>query len=257
MSRSTRRSTRQSTRAGLLVIAVFAFAASGTVLSTLSAQRGAAPPTTPPAPAAPAAAAPPETMPALLFKEVWQQPAAGVPTSPRRSQNTYYPASQNAVTNPNLEVRLYGADAKNLTVYLHEGRYDLWTGLVGSPVAVLLKDRRNFVDLTGLARVRAVLRTGNLHSVHPVLRLADGSLVAGDRAINTDGQFLQVEVSFGNQRWYAVEADTLAVKAQAMKVDLARVDEVGFVDLAPAGGHGSSGWANISSIEVYAKPVRR
>jgi hypothetical protein len=47
------------------------------------------------------------------------------------------------------------------------------------------------------------------------------------------------------------------VKAQAMKVDLSRVDEVGFVDLAPGGGHGSSGWANISWIEVYAKAVPR
>jgi hypothetical protein len=38
---------------------------------------------------------------------------------------------------------------------------------------------------------------------------------------------------------------------------LSRVDEVGFVDLAPGGGHGSSGWANISWIEVYAKAVPR
>ncbi len=230
------------TRMGLLGLAVLTVVAYGAAFSELSAQRGAAPP---------------ETMPPLLFKESWKQPPAGVPTSPRRSQNAYYPASQVAVTNPNLEVKLYGADARNVMVYLHEGRYDLWTGLVGSPVAVLLKDRRNFVDLTGLARVRATVRTGNLHSLHPVLRLPDGTLVAGDKAINTDGQFLQVEVSFGNQRWYAVEADTLAVKAQAIKVDLASVDEVGFVDLAPAGGHGSSGWANISTIEVYAKAVAR
>jgi hypothetical protein len=41
------------------------------------------------------------------------------------------------------------------------------------------------------------------------------------------------------------------------KVDLAKVDEVGFVDLAPAGGHGSSGWVNISWIDVYAKGVAR
>jgi hypothetical protein len=66
-----------------------------------------------------------------------------------------------------------------------------------------------------------------------------------------------VETSYGNQRWYTLEPDTLAVKGAVAKVDLARVDEVGFVDLAPAGGHGSSGWVNISTIEVYAKPVRR
>jgi hypothetical protein len=201
----------------------------------------------------------PESMPPLLFKEQWKQAdeAAGVPTSPRRSANKYWLASQSAVTSPNLELRLYGSDAKNLTVYLHEGRYDLWTGLVGSPVGVLLKDRGNFIDLTGLARVRAVVRSGNLHRLHPAIRLADGTLAAGDRAIDTNGEFLQVEVAYANQRWYTLEPDTLAVKGLLAKVDLARVDEVGFVDLAPAGGHGNSGWANISSIEVYANPVRR
>ena len=201
----------------------------------------------------------PETPPSLLFKEQWQQvPAAvGVPTSPRRSQNQYWLASQAAVTNPALEVKFYGPDAGNITVYIHEGRADLWTGLTGSPVAVTLRHRDSYIDLRGLARVRAILRTGNLHTLHPVVRLADGSLLAGSRAIDTDGQFLNTDVSFDNLRWYTLEAATLGVKAQAMKVDLSRVDEVGFVDLAPAGGHGSSGWTNISWIEVYAKAVPR
>jgi hypothetical protein len=208
--------------------------------------------------AAPAAEAP-ETTPPLLFREEFQQvqAAQGTPTSPRRSQNPYFLAAQSAVKNPNVELRLYGADAKNVTVYLHEGRTDLWTGLVGEPVAVLLKHRNSLIDLTGLARVRAIVRTGNLHRLNPAIRLADGTLAAGDRAIDTNGDFLQVEVAFANQRWYTIEPDTLAVKGQIQKVDLARVDEVGFVDLAPAGGHGSSGWVNISHIEVYAKPVAR
>ena len=200
-----------------------------------------------------------ETMPPLLFREQWQQaaPAVGVPTSPRRSQNKYWLASQSAVTNPALEAKFYGPDAANITVYVHEGRADLWTGLTGSPVAITLRHRDSYIDLRGLARVRAILRTGNLHTLHPVVRLADGSLLAGSRAIDTDGQFLNTDVSFDNLRWYTLEAATLGVKEQAMKVDLSRVDEVGFVDLAPAGGHGSSGWANISSIEVYAKAVPR
>lgn len=215
----------------------------------LVAQRGAAP----------AAAPAQETMPPLLFREVWQQAAGavGVPTSPKRSQNQYWLAAQSAVTNPALDVKLYGGDARNITVYIHEGRPDLWTGLTSSPVAVLLRHRESALDLRGLARVRAVLRTGNLHTLHPVVRLADGSLLAGSRVIDTNSQFLQTEVAFDDQRWYTLEPDTLGVRGQVAKVDLGRVDEVGFVDLAPAGGHGSSGWANISTIEVYAKAVPR
>ena len=239
----------RSTRNGLVLALVIL----GSAVFVEAQQRGAQPP------AAPAAAQPQETTPPLLFKEIFQQVDAGkgVPTSPRRSNNQYWLAGQTAVTNPNVELKLYGTESKNITVYIHEGRADLWTGLAGSPVGVLLKDRRNFLNLTGLARVRAILRTGNLHTLHPAIRLADGTVVAGHQQIDTDNQFVQVEVSFGNQRWFVVEPDTLAVKAAAMKVDLARVDEVGFVDLAPAGGHGNSGWANISSIEVYAKPVSR
>ena len=244
-------------RRSLVHLALAATALAATTLtatsSTLLAQRGAG------AGQAPAAAAPQETTPPLLFKEEFQQVAAaqGVPTSPRRSNNQYFLAAQSAVKSPNVELKLYGADAKNLTVYLHEGRADLWTGLVGSPIAVLLKHRNSFLDLTGLARVRAIVRTGNLHRLNPAIRLADGTLAAGDRAIDTNGEFLQVEVAFANQRWYTIEPDTLAVKGLIQKVDLARVDEVGFVDLAAAGGHGSSGWANISHIEVYAKGVPR
>jgi hypothetical protein len=236
----------------LVLIAVLASiaATTGVPSTTVFAQRGGA---------APGPAQPQETTPPLLFREVWQQAAAarGVPTSPRRSQNQYWLAGQSAVTNPALELKLYGADAKNVTVYLHEGRVDLWTGLTGSPVAVLLRHRDHYLDLRGLARVRAVLRTGNLHTLHPAVRLLDGSIAAGSQRIDTDGQFLQTEVSFENQHWYALEADSLGVKGPVATVDLSRVDEVGFVDLAPAGGHGSSGWANVSTVEVFATPVSR
>jgi hypothetical protein len=254
MSRPTRSRSMQSMR--LFTVTLLA-ALSITAVTTLDAQRGAPAPAAP----APAAAAPAEeqTMPPLLFKEQWKQndAAVAVPTSPRRSNGKYWLAAQSAVTSPNLELKLYGADAKNITVYLHEGRYDLWTGLVSSPVAVMLKHKTSFVNLTGLARVRAMLRTGNLHSLHPVLRLANGTLVAGSRVIDTDGQFLQVDVAYGNQRWFILEPETLNVKGAAMQVDLTRIDELGFVDLAPAGGHGSSGWVNISTIEVYATATPR
>ena len=39
--------------------------------------------------------------------------------------------------------------------------------------------------------------------------------------------------------------------------DLTKVDEVGLVDLMPSGGHGNAGWVNLSTIELYAKPVPR
>lgn len=245
-----------------LVLAIVAFVG---VSSLLAQQRGGGAGQAPAAPGAPGArgqgAAPnQDPPPPLLFKEEFQQaPAAqGTPTSPRHNPgNQYYLAAQSAIKNPSVDLKLYGKDTKNVAVYLHEGRMDLWTGLTGEPVAILIKHRNSFLDLTGLARVRAIVRTGNLHRLNPAVRLADGTLAAGDRVIDTNGDFLQVDVQFPKQRWYTIEPDTLAVKGQIMEPNLARVDEVGFVDLAPAGGHGQSGWVNISTIEVYAKAVPR
>jgi hypothetical protein len=39
--------------------------------------------------------------------------------------------------------------------------------------------------------------------------------------------------------------------------NLGKVDEIGWVDLAPGGGRGAAGWANMSRMELYAKAVPR
>jgi hypothetical protein len=197
--------------------------------------------------------------PALLFSETWQQAesALGRPTSPHRSDNQYYLAGQSAVGNGSLEVGLYGEKSGDITVYEHEGRIDLWTGLAGSPVAVTLSHSSSYLDLTGLARVRAIVRTNNLHRLHPVVRLADGTMLIGSQVIDTQGAFLAVEVAFDNQRWFALDPAEVAVGSAVAEVDLGRVDEVGFANLSPGGGHGNAGWSNISTVEVYAAAVPR
>ena len=50
-----------------------------------------------------------------------------------------------------------------------------------SPVAITLRDKRNYVDLTGLARLRWMVRTNAIHTLHPVVKLADGTLLVGNR----------------------------------------------------------------------------
>jgi hypothetical protein len=86
---------------------------------------------------------------------------------------------------------------------VHEERIDLWNGMATSPVAVTLRDRRNYVDLTGAARLRWIVRTNAIHLLHPVVKLADGRLVVGDRSITTHGEFVSVEIAFSGMRWYA------------------------------------------------------
>ncbi len=198
------------------------------------------------------AAAEAATRPALLIREEWKQPPY---TGTLNDANRV--VTQDAVTNPRIEVKVYGTESKQIGVYNHEGRFDLWTGMATSPVAIMVRDKTSFVDLTGLARMRAIVRTQALHSLHPIVKLADGTMIAGTRAINTEGDFVSAEVSFTGMRWFKVDPAKVVTTVEVKDPNLSRVDEVGFVDLAPSGGHGNAGWANVSTFELYAKPVAR
>ena len=190
--------------------------------------------------------------PGLLFREDWRTPPhEGAPND----ENMRVTAA--VVGNSRLELKLYGRDAQAILAAEHEGRIDLWTGLTTTPVAVTLRDKSNYVDLTGLARLRWIVRTTAIHTLYPVVKLADGTLLVGNRGVSTDGEFLQVEVAFGGMRWYKLDPAKVVVTSEVKNPDLSRVDELGFSSLAPAGGHGIAGSANLSSVELYAKAIPR
>jgi hypothetical protein len=190
--------------------------------------------------------------PPLLFSEAWRLPPY---TGEQTDENMrFVPA---VVTNPNLEVTLYGPNASVVRAAVHEERIDLWNGMSSSPVAITLRDRRNFLDLTDPARLRWIVRTNAVHTLNPVVKLADGRLIVGDRTITTYGEFLSVEVAFTNMRWYALDPMKVTVGTEVRNPDLAKVDAVGLVMLAPGGGHGIAGSANLSNVDLFAYPVRR
>ena len=194
----------------------------------------------------------PATRPPSMFKEDWKQPPY---TGTLNDENRR--ATQDAVTNPRLELKMYGTDARNVGVYNHEGRFDVWTGVVTSSVAIMLRDKTNYADLTGLARLRAMVRTLGLHVIHPVVKLADGTYLAGSRSIDTEGEFLQTEVAFGGMRWHKLDPQKVVTGVEVKNPVLNRVDEIGWADLMVGGGHGNAGWCNVSTIELYAKGLPR
>lgn len=201
--------------------------------------------------------------PPLLFREVWQQPPH---TGPLTDENRRI--TPQALTNPDLELRLYGTDASNIQVTSHNGIPDLWTGFTNSPVALTLRHKSAYLDLTGLTRIRWRTRTENLHVLHPVVKLADGTLLVGSQTFSSpqrrmaganafSGNFVVSEVTFDDQRWFQLDPAKVVVMKEVGSPDLSRVDEIGFVDLMPGGGHGFAGCSNVSWIEVYATPQKR
>ena len=161
------------------------------------------------------------------------------------------------VANDRLEAKVYGPGSSLVRAAEHEGRIDLWTGLATSPVAVTLMDKRSYMDLTGLARLRWIVRTNSIHTLYPVVRVANGIYVAGNRSITTDGEFLQVEIAFGGMRWFTLDPVKVVVTSELQNPDLGRVDEIGLVTLAPGDGHGIAGSATLSTVELFAKAVPR
>jgi hypothetical protein len=190
--------------------------------------------------------------PPLLFSESWKLPPY---TGPQTDENTR--VTQAVVTNANLEVKLYGPDSKVIRAATHEERTDLWNGMTTSPSAVTLRDKRNLLDLTEAARVRWIVRTNAIHFLNPVVKLADGRLIVGDRTITTHGEFLSVEVAFSGMRWYTLDPAKVVVMTEVTNPNLKMVDEVGLAMLTPGGGHGIAGSANLSNVELFAYPVPR
>jgi hypothetical protein len=190
--------------------------------------------------------------PALFFREEWK--AAPGPME--------HAISQEAVANPNLDLKLYGASSKEIQetgkVGDETNPLHVWTGLCATQCGLALRDKSSFVDLTGLARIRWLTKVSGFHKVQPMLKLADGTVLVGDHADGSTADWHESEFSISEVRWLRLDADKVFTKGNWVEhPDLSKVDEVGFVDLIPGSGHGPGGWSDVAWIEVYGKPVKR
>lgn len=191
--------------------------------------------------------------PPLFFSEEWKPNAGG-------REAAVNPAE--ALANPDLELKVYGVDGKNIQLTGLAGNpanpVHLWTGLCEQPCAATLRDKENYVDLTGLAMIRWVTKVSGFHQVHPVVKLADGTWLVGDHADGSTLDWHESEFSIGDVRWLKLNiAKVVTTGNWVNSPDLSKVDEVGFTDLLPGSGHGPGGWADVARIEVFGKPVKR
>jgi len=179
----------------------------------------------------------------LFFRETWKDPNGNVAVT------------QNFVANPDLELKVYGKDV-NVT---GEGNLPhIWTGLCSPSCAVAFRHKTSYVDLTGKAKIRWIAKTSGFHQIRPIVKLADGTWLAGEFADAYTFDFHQTEFFPSDVRWMKIDMETRTTKGDLLpKVDLSKVDEFGFVDLTPGSGHGSGGYSDVGWIEVYGKPVPR
>jgi len=196
--------------------------------------------------------------PPLFLSESWKP----LPTPP--DDHGAWPATQDGVSSPNLELTLYGTTSKEIQLVAGRGGSNvvptnLWTGTTTTPSAVALRDRNNFVDLSApLAKIRWVVRTSGFHQAWPIVKLADGTWLVGDRSSGLQADFNENEITPTDVRWLKLDITRVVTLGTWIDhPDLKKVDAVGFADLMPGSGHGAGGYINVGRIDVYGTPVKR
>jgi hypothetical protein len=198
--------------------------------------------------------------PPLFFREDWKLD----PNAPNvnTADEPEHPIGQGDVANPNLEVRLYGDKAGTRIsdqTYNNHLTYAM-TLLCTSNCAITLRDKNNDVDLTGAASLRWRTRISGFHYLHPIIKLADGRWLIGDKAASLSTNWVESEIQLVDVRWRNLDIENVVEARDGYWVDypdLSRVEEIGFTDLMRGGGHGSGGGSRVDWIEVYGKAVPR
>lgn len=207
-----------------------------------------APPAKPPKPAG--AKVIPAMRPPLFFKEEWKQTPAG----------GEHDISQESVLNPALELKLYGEGKVLLTGKAGDENNPIhtWSGECEGPCGFALRNKEAMADLSGLARIRVNLKTSGFHAVRPMIKLADGTWLVGDRADASMRDWLYSEYNVADLKWLKLNIEKMTTTGNYIEnPNLSKVDEIGFTDLHPGSGHGPGGWSDVAQMEVYAKSVAR
>ena len=173
------------------------------------------------------AKAPPLQRSPLFFREDWKPPT---PAGER-------PLKLDDVSNPNLELKVYGPSGKDILFSGNAGSetnpLNLWTGVTTSPIAVGFREKNNFVDLTGSRQSSLGHAHFGFHAVRPTVKLADGTWLVGDRTSGTWADFNESDISYPEVlQWMVLDIERVVTERPLVEnVDLSKVDEVGFADL--------------------------
>ena len=198
--------------------------------------------------------------PPLFFREDWKYDTSAPNVNDEREPE--HPIGQGDVANANLEVHLYGDKAGTRTVlqpYNKNITY-VMSLLCTSNCAIALRDKNNDVDLTGLAMWTWRTRVSGFHLLRPIIKLANGTWLVGDKTAGLSNDWVESEFLLGDVRWRTLDVTNVVEGREARWIDdadLSRVEEIGFTDLMRGAGHGSGGGSRVDWIQVTGKPVPR
>jgi len=204
----------------------------------------------------------------LAFKVDWVRPS---------NQTGQTAVVQENVADPNIEVKWYAPAAKKLLTTGNPGSdtvpFGVWSGECDGPFVIMFRHKTNNVDLSGLSRIRWATKTSGFNVVRPVVKLTDGTMLVADYTESHIPMVTVTEFSLSGMRWLKLDparavtvapgntnpAGTIlpANETWVVNPDLSKVEEFGFANLLPSSGHGTGGYIQVGTIEVYGKPIPR
>jgi hypothetical protein len=197
---------------------------------------------------------PEEHRPPLFFREEWK----------RMPKDEEHVLTQADLVNQALEVKIYGDQTGILEVQHSRpvGEPTMaWTGLCKSNCALALRDKNNYVDLTGFAKIKWQNKQSGFHLLRPIIKLADGTWLVGDHADADSVDWRVSEMTVPDIRWRKLDINQVTEANNGAiwidHPDLTKVDEIGFTDLSRGTGHGGGGSSRVTWIEVYGNAVPR
>jgi len=181
-----------------------------------------------------------------------------------------HPVAQADLFNQNLELKLYGDGPGGTNpdhgIWLFQRAQPkddptyIWTGRCNASCGLALRDTANYVDMSGLGKIRWRTMQAGFHLLRPMVKLADGSWLVGEHTDGYSADWHESEITLSEIRWRALDIKTVLTTGNGQWLaypDLSRVDEIGFTDLTQGSGNGAGGATRVDWIEVYGKPVKR
>lgn len=192
-------------------------------------------------------AAPVRERPGLFFREDWAESPAALPVT------------QAHVTNPDLTLSLHGPGRDGIKKSHHDQPYDdpfyIWNGDATANWALSLRHRNAFVDLSQQSRIVWRSKQQGLHSLHAILKLANGKWIISDRADGPAADWRIHEFILADIQWFGLDINEVLVQGAVKQPDLTQVDEIGFTDLMRGGS--TSSCSRLDWLEVYGYAVPR
>jgi hypothetical protein len=168
------------------------------------------------------------------------------------------PITQDHLSSQNLRLALYGPGKAGMKKSHHDtpdDPYYVWDGTCEGNCGISLREKANYADLTGLAKIHWRTKQSGFRRLHLILKLAGGAWLVSGPLESASTDWRETECAIEDMRWHRLEIATLVEGTVVEHPDLSRVDEIGWSTLMTGGGTPAS--SRVDWIAVYGRAVPR